>query len=130
MTIEVVQREHARVMEKLSVTDPLSAEYGTLLEREKELSKILFEFDKQDQDRLNNNARNDIQEEQLKIEKAKIKTGWIGNVITIIGIGAQVGVSIFGMKYAYHQEGELFHLPGSKTCQNIATKLLSIKLWR
>lgn len=111
MDIEKIEREINRLSDELDRLDASDPVYRNVSENLERLTKILGEYEKRDQDRINNNVRNDINEESVRVDMAKVKTDrlreWLGLVKTGLSIGAGVGMGWI----AYQGEIKEFKLP-------------------
>ena len=125
MWYDGLYQEKERLIKELPRYDPTSSEYTSILARIAQIDEIIGNQEKRDRERNNDNIRNDIQEEQLKVDKAKVKADRFRTKVSLIGIGAQLAAYFFGMTYSYKQEGEKYSLVLSKTCQNIATGIMN-----
>lgn len=110
MEIETLYAEYNRVLgelRKMKLDDPNRPE---LLDELEKIGKQIEGYERRDQDRLNNNARNDIAEESVRVDLAKVRSEnqktWVGAGTKALGIGA----GIFGLWYSYHSENESFKL--------------------
>lgn len=111
MDIELIEKEIDRLSKELARLKPDDPNYAPVRTNLVELTKILGDYEKRDQDRINNNVRNDINEESVRVDMAKVKTDrlreWLGLVKTGLSIGAGLGMGWI----AYQGEIKEFKLP-------------------
>ena len=111
MDIEKMNEEVDRLRQELSRLEPADPNYRVISENLERMARVIGDVEKRDQDRLNNNARNDISEEGVRVDMAKVKTDrlreWLGVVKTGITTGAGLGMAWL----AYKGEVKDFKLP-------------------
>lgn len=125
MDIDKLYEEYNRVIEELGKMKLDDPNRRSLLEESEMLSKQIGEYERRDQDRVNNNARNDIAEENVRVDYAKVKSE---NIKNGLGFGTKVlgiGAGVFGMWYSYHQENDNFKL-ACKSAWSFVKDLLRI----
>ena len=107
--LEQREREGYEELGKLKYDDPIR---GKVLNELKTLSDIRNDFESQEQTRLNNNAKNDIEEQKLVIESEKIRN-------EKKRIGAEVGKAVlyfvggFSSMFGSYMLGEWFQKDSS-----------------
>lgn len=111
MDIEKVYEEIGRLAEELSRMSPTDENYRSISENMERLSRIISEYEKRDQDRVNNNVRNDIQEEQLKVDQEKIKADRARTIANVVCDAIKVLGAIYLGKSAYDGEMVKFTMP-------------------
>lgn len=72
-TMELLEQREKEVYEELGRLDMNDPKRGPLLNEAKTLAGIRVAYEETEQTRLNNNAKNDIEEEKLVIESEKLK---------------------------------------------------------
>lgn len=111
MDIEKMYEEYTRLMEELGRTNLDDPNRPKLLDEAEQLGKLIAEYEKRDQDRLNANAQNDIREESVRVDLAKVKADrtrtWVDAATKLLSIGA----GMFGVWYSYQKEEVDFTLP-------------------
>lgn len=112
MDIEKTNEEYNRVLNDLARMMPDDPNYAKTLEAAETLAKIIGEYERRDLDRINSNVKNDISEDGLRVDMAKVKSdrtrAWLDFAKSVLGIGAA-----FGMGWLSYQKEEIeFTLPG------------------
>lgn len=111
MDIEKTYDEYNRVLNDLARMMPDDPNYTKTLEAAESLAKIIGDYERRDLDRINNNVRNDIQEEQLHVDMAKVKAdktrSWLGFGQSVLGLTGAVCMGVL----SYKKEMEDFVLP-------------------
>lgn len=124
MNIEQTQAEYNRLLNELARMMPDDPNYQKTLESAEGLAKIIGEYERRDLDRINNNVRNDIQEESLQVDMAKVKAdrmrSWFDLIRTTLGVGCSVGMGML----AYKNEAVDFHLPSARSVWDMAKSLI------
>lgn len=102
MDIEKTNEEYNRMLNDLARMMPDDPHYKETLEAAEKLAKIIGEYERRDLERLTNNARTDIQEEQLRVDVAKVKTDrlreWLGLAKTSISVATSVALGYIAYK--------------------------------
>lgn len=102
MDIEKTEIEYNRILNDLARMMPDDPKYKETLEAAEKLAKIIGEYERRDLERINNNVRNDINEENLRVDIAKVKTDrlreWLGLAKTGISVAASVGLGWIAYK--------------------------------
>ena len=121
MDIEKTREEYNRVLEKLAGMMPDDEKYQETLKAAETLAKMIGEYERRDLDRINSNIKNDISEEELRVDMAKVKSdrlrSWTEVVKTFVSGGVAVGMGIL----AYKNEAIDFNLPTARSVWNLAT---------
>ena len=111
MDIEKVNREINRLSDELDRLDAGDPNYRTVSENLERLYKVVSDYEKRDQERINNNIKNDINADAVSVDMAKVKAdklrSWLDFGKTTLGIGASLGLA----KIAYQGEIKDFILP-------------------
>ena len=111
MDINKVYEEIDRLSAELSRLDASDPNYKPIRENLEGLYKMAADYEKRDQDRINNNIRNDISQDGVSVDMAKVKAdrlrSWLDFAKTTLGIGASLGLA----KIAYQGEIKDFILP-------------------
>lgn len=111
MDIEKLNEEFNRLSDELKRLKPDDPTYRTVSENQERLAKIINEYERRDLERINNNVRNDINEENVRVDFEKVKTDrlreWLGLAKT--GLSVAGGLAMGAIAY----KGELvdFKLP-------------------
>lgn len=111
MDIEKVNREINRLSDELDRLDAGDPNYRTVSENLERLYRVVADYEKRDQERINNNIKNDINADAVSVDMAKVKAdklrSWLDFGKTTLGIGASLGLA----KIAYQGEIKDFVLP-------------------
>ena len=111
MDIEKVNREINRLSDELDRLDAGDPNYRTVSENLERLYKVVSDYEKRDQERINNNIKNDINADAVSVDMAKVKAdklrSWLDFGKTTLGIGASLGLAMI----AYQGEIKDFILP-------------------
>lgn len=111
MDIEKVNREINRLSDELDRLDAGDPNYRTVSENLERLYRVVADYEKRDQERINNNIKNDINADAVSVDMAKVKAdklrSWLDFGKTALGIGASLGLA----KIAYQGEIKDFILP-------------------
>ena len=92
--MELIEQNEKKLYEELAELDPIKdPNYAEGLKKAKIYSEIHSAYDQNETTRLNNNARNDIDEEKLRIEEAKVQNekakikvdGWKAGMYVFFG---------------------------------------------
>lgn len=110
MDIERTREEYNRLLEELARMMPDDPKYQETLKAAESLSKIIGEYERRDLERINSNIRNDISEEELRVNMAKVKSdrfrSWTEVLKSALGVGSSIGLGIL----AYHNDAIDFKL--------------------
>ena len=102
MDIEKTREEYNRLLNDLARMMADDPNYAKTLEAAEKLARIIGEYERRDLDRINSNVKNDISEDELRVDMAKVKTDrlreWLGLVKTALGVGASVGMGLIAYK--------------------------------
>lgn len=125
MDIEKVYEEVDRLTEELTRMNATDENYRYVRENIQGLSQVAGDYEKRDQDRMTNNARTDIQEEQLRVDMAKVKADkWRTAADFFKGMCCLAG-SLYLGKSAYDGEMVKFVMPNRGLldwCKNLFPK--------
>ena len=99
--LEQAEKNALIQLDRMEYNDP---NRGKVVNEIETISKIRNAYDQTEQTRLNNNARNDIDEAKLVIETKKVENEKHRLVVDGIKIGAGVAVGIGGQYLSYHME--------------------------
>lgn len=120
MDIEQTRSEYNRLLNELARMMPDDQNYAKTLEAAESLAKIIGEYERRDLDRINNNIRNDIQEEGLRVDMAKVKSDRYRTTSELVKAGLSSGVAVGMGLLAYKKEAVDFVLPTVKGLWNFA----------
>jgi len=121
MDIEATREEYNRVLNELSRMMPDDPNYAKTLEAAESLAKIIGEYERRDLDRINSNIKNDISEEELRVDMAKVKADRLRSGTEVVKSVLSSAVAI-GMGFlAYKNEAVDFKLPSARSVWNLAT---------
>ena len=121
MDIEATREEYNRVLNNLARMMPDDPNYAKTLEAATEIAKIIGEYERRDLDRINNNIRNDIQEEGLRVDIAKVKSDRLRSWTEVIKTAMSSAVAVSMGILAYKNEAVDFKLPSARSVWNLAT---------
>lgn len=111
MDIEKTIGEYDRLLNELARMMPDDPKYKETLDAAEKLAKIIGEYERRDLERINNNVRNDINEENVRVDMAKVKSDRLRSWLDLAK--AMVGVAGSGLLAAIAYKGEMidFKLP-------------------
>lgn len=121
MDIEQTRTEYNRLLNELARMMPDDQNYAKTLEAAESLAKIIGEYERRDLDRIDRNIKNDIQEENLRVDMAKVKSDRYRTTSELVKAGLSSGVAIGMGLLAYKKEAVDFVLPTVKGLWNFAT---------
>lgn len=111
MDIEKINREIDRLSDELNRLDAADPNYRSIRENLEGMYKMAADYEKRDQERINNNIKNDINADAVSVDMAKVKAdrlrSWLGFATATLGTGAGLGLA----KIAYQGEIKDFILP-------------------
>ena len=99
--LELTKKNALLQLDRMEYNDP---NRGKVVNELETVSKILNADDQTEQTRLNNNARNDIDEAKLIVEQQKVENEKRRMTIDGVKIGLGVVVTLVGQHMAYHME--------------------------
>lgn len=101
---EIMEKIDARsneILTELGKTSMTDSSYGTMTKNLETLCKIKADQETRDQNRLNNNARNELEEVKVRLEEEKLKTQKLGTWLSAIQTGASLGGAALFARIAY-----------------------------
>lgn len=127
MDIEQTREEYNRLLNELGRMMPDDPNYAKTLESAEKLARMIGEYERRDLDRINNNIRNDIQEEGLRVDQAKVKADRFRSVTELIKTAVSGGVAVGMGLLAYKNEAIDFNLPSARSVWNLCTSWIPKK---
>ncbi len=126
--LEERQKDLVEQLNRMAIDDPKRPKVQDELDL---ISKIIVNMKTQDETRLNNNARNSIEEERLRIEHKKLESDKIWRGITI-------GTSVLGVASGYLMQCKSYHMEEAnyafKALKNFGERTLesfsNLRFWR
>ena len=97
------EREHEILdaLGRMEISDP---NRKNLIQELNTISTIRNNYDQTELTRLNNNARNDIEEAKLAVEEKKVKNDKERTIVTAIQSGISVGLGTYLIHKSYHMD--------------------------
>lgn len=89
---DMIDTRSEEILEELGKTKMNESDYTTMTKNLETLQKINADRETRDQNRLNNNAKNELEEARLRLEEEKLKTQRLGNYLSV-GQTALFGVA-------------------------------------
>lgn len=113
--LELYEEGERKILEEYNKLDPDDPKRAELLKQLTGISAIRNNYEQTEQNRLNNNARNDIEEQKLVVQEEQTKNDklkvliWSG--LTLLGYG----LGHYDQIKSYHMEEKNFAFKGLKS---------------
>lgn len=125
--IDKVDARASEILDELAKTEMTSKDYTDMTKNLETLCKIKAEADSRDQNRLNNNARNDIEQMRIEVEADKLKASKLTNAISVIQTVVSLGGACLFAYVAYMGDLDgIANRPIMNVAQNLFSKALFI----
>lgn len=102
MNIEQTRDEYNRLLEELRRMMPDDPKYQETLKAAESLAKIIGEYERRDLERINSNIRNDISEEELRVNMGKVKSdrfrSWTELLKSAMSSATAIGLGVLAYK--------------------------------
>ena len=125
--LELYEEGERKILEEYNSLDPNDPKRGDLLKQLTGISAIRNNYEQTEQNRLNNNARNDIEEQKLVIQEVQTKNEFTKTLVwggpTLFGYC----LGHYGQIKSYHMEEKGFAFKGLKAYgERLQDKALSL----